>query len=751
MAEIFGNTTATPIKPDLFRNEVDNTFDSKSENAQSGKAVAEAISNAVIGEAGIVVDQEYSTKSSNAQSGKAVSGAVLQVYDLMTTEEQQGVNLLDPDTFIEGYIDNTGTTRTSSTLSYTSVPLEVTECDVLRVYTRGQVSYDKTSKIRAVAAFVNGVIEPTLGVNENVLSYTVPVGVTSVIITSSSSTQLLTKNMDTPPTEKVDYVAPVKIPNKDFFASYEEAKNTANKNLAELLNAREGFDGIVYETVGEAIREQAKQVKKSANVPVTSDTVNPLVVEMIADFNWTCNTEVSAFNGSGAYIDEISNTANNAFFCVSGVAGNDYVTVIEGGNATTTDISTITSNKPFGAVLKYDDGTYEVCNAWYRDNSTISIYPKLKSDITTGELGNLKTGIHLSRRGYEAYAQKIYNTNPKWCEKSNLIIGYRPTQNATIEDTPFNLYGATGVTVHKLLTDRGLDAKTFLYKLLPTAYHFYGANVETDIESGIEWTVDLDNKKGYMELYVGGCNYNSYETETDNPIYIDLYLDGVLYKQVVKTTNILERICIDFEKALTAQLKIYMKKYNSPSFGFTLSAISFWENKMNFTDTNYLVPKFSTIGQMFDSWGEFHDSQSAKSLKALHNARCGISVPYENHSKGSQTTVWGKAWFYENVLKYHPSHMLIDFFINDFNSEGGGLSEATILGPDNTEYVNVVSVDEYIQNVKDLMNMAIVNGIQPIFIGNALHNAYSFEGVDTEPRSMNVWYMKLVDEMRNLN
>ena len=45
MAEIFGNTTATPIKPDLFRNKVDNTFDPTSDNAQSGKAVAEALTN----------------------------------------------------------------------------------------------------------------------------------------------------------------------------------------------------------------------------------------------------------------------------------------------------------------------------------------------------------------------------------------------------------------------------------------------------------------------------------------------------------------------------------------------------------------------------------------------------------------------------------------------------------------------------------------------------------------------------------
>lgn len=47
MTEIFGNTTATPIKPDLFRNKVDNTFDPTSKNPQSGKAVAQAINSTV--------------------------------------------------------------------------------------------------------------------------------------------------------------------------------------------------------------------------------------------------------------------------------------------------------------------------------------------------------------------------------------------------------------------------------------------------------------------------------------------------------------------------------------------------------------------------------------------------------------------------------------------------------------------------------------------------------------------------------
>ena len=48
MAEIYGNTTATPINPDLFgggETTVDQTYNPESENAQSGIAVAQALSN----------------------------------------------------------------------------------------------------------------------------------------------------------------------------------------------------------------------------------------------------------------------------------------------------------------------------------------------------------------------------------------------------------------------------------------------------------------------------------------------------------------------------------------------------------------------------------------------------------------------------------------------------------------------------------------------------------------------------------
>ena len=52
MAKIIGGTTTTPMNPAMFGGSggvVDQTYNPESENAQSGKAVAEAVTNAIGG------------------------------------------------------------------------------------------------------------------------------------------------------------------------------------------------------------------------------------------------------------------------------------------------------------------------------------------------------------------------------------------------------------------------------------------------------------------------------------------------------------------------------------------------------------------------------------------------------------------------------------------------------------------------------------------------------------------------------
>jgi hypothetical protein len=77
MAEIYGNTTVTPIKPDLFTTTVDQNYKPNSENAQSGKAVAEAIDSRI--------DQTFTMGSANAQSGEALA----EMYAMLTMDFTQ--------------------------------------------------------------------------------------------------------------------------------------------------------------------------------------------------------------------------------------------------------------------------------------------------------------------------------------------------------------------------------------------------------------------------------------------------------------------------------------------------------------------------------------------------------------------------------------------------------------------------------------------------------------------------------------
>ena len=65
------------VTKDDFRFPIDQFYNPESENAQSGKAVAEAISSIEVpGGGNILIDQNFDPESENAQSGKAVAEAI---------------------------------------------------------------------------------------------------------------------------------------------------------------------------------------------------------------------------------------------------------------------------------------------------------------------------------------------------------------------------------------------------------------------------------------------------------------------------------------------------------------------------------------------------------------------------------------------------------------------------------------------------------------------------------------------------
>lgn len=221
----------------------------------------------------IIVDQGYNPASPNPQSGKAVEEGISQVYDLIATEKQ-GVNLLNPETWTSGYMNIAGQLKTSSTLSHTSVPIDVEEGDVIRAYTWNGSGYGNPHNIRFITAYVNGVADSTLGQDGNAQSYVVPAGVTSIIVSAVSNIDLITKNMENPPTEKVDYIEPYKVPNEVFFREYELTKENLNMLLSRMTKVTKQYRNMFNPETAVIGRLDGAGVVDSSNTTfVTSDYI----------------------------------------------------------------------------------------------------------------------------------------------------------------------------------------------------------------------------------------------------------------------------------------------------------------------------------------------------------------------------------------------------------------------------------------------------------------------------------------------
>lgn len=488
--------------------------------------------------------------------------------------------------------------------------------------------------------------------------------------------------------------------------------------------------GTTYDLQDSAAQSDLSLLKSQiTKIDEKSDNaLKAYIVETKARNFWALQRIPPAFDSSSGYVDE--GRAGNPYFKITGTEGDSFVTVVTGGNASTSDISSYSDT--WAAVISYDGGvTFETCIAWYIDSDTIGVYPALKADISDGELGSQwHDTMHLTRRGYIGFAQAIFNANPKYCEKKSYIAKW-VAGDAT---TPFTEYGgamysSTGSNFN-YGTGGFLIANQFLqYKKRNTATSATTGN------RGIRWTVQANNKTGYAEIMIGGSSTDAIDIPSGNEIYIDLYVNDVLTQQIVKTTNIFECIYIDFADATSLKIEIYLKNQAGNAgngSGYSLSSIYFWETQRNHKDS--LFPKGAVVGQMFDSWGEYFDGTSGKELSRLINVKTGVTVPYTNHSLGGQTSAWGKAWFYENVQKYNPVIGIVDFGINDANSaETTGFDE-TVAGPDGTLYNNIINTDEYAQNMQIIADEAKANGIQIV--------------MTTEPRpTRGAWYYALVDNV----
>ena len=467
----------------------------------------------------------------------------------------------------------------------------------------------------------------------------------------------------------------------------------------------------------ETVYVDTSEIDMSVQQKTTSIAAKfPLIVDVSSELSWTSMVLPASMYGK------------NCEYTVSGSIGSTVLTVSKSSGV---ELSEIDSTEWWGAVLSTNGiDNYEAYNARYKSDTEIEVYPALRSDVTNGVLANFMydagttyAGMHLTERGYKAYAQYVYNANPKHAEKTSYIARWRADiDSASSTDIgPFIAYGGKrNVSVSSSNINPWVMNKLSQKSLNFGYVSGWGNKYAHSTKTGLKWeNIDLKNKTGYMELYLGGY-VDGFDYPNGYEINVDLYLDGVLAKHYEKESMVLERICWDFAGASTATLDIYfnnMGVINSSSVGFTLSRCTFWEN----SDTRNvpLIQKGATVTQNFDSWGVYQDSASAKEFSRLHNVASGETILYENHSKGSMTSDWCKENLDINVLQYKTDYALFDFAINDKNSQS-------------------VTSEIYIENMKYVFYKCIENNIQPILIMPTVHGVayygygvYVFDLIDT--------------------
>lgn len=465
----------------------------------------------------------------------------------------------------------------------------------------------------------------------------------------------------------------------------------------------------------------SREIKNNSGPGGTEKRILPMYVDMVAGL-WAKK--------------QVAGISNTDFFNVTATADSDTLTVTGGANP-----SALTTTG-WAAALLYDDGTCKQCIVVSNTDSTLTIFPKTEKAITNGKLAPmLSDSQHLTELGYKAYAQIVWNANPKHCDKTEYADRWSPTtyNNPTI---PYTKLPGTPDPYPGTRGD---------YQYWTHCYNAHGislipyANYEAEKEYGFYRDINLPAKDGYYEVFIGTvylpANASTFYKPAGYEMYIEWYLDGEIVKQIIKNTNQLEQFCFDFEASnATAKIKVYYKKMRKETDTMSIGDSTIWINHGSYPDK--LIPKYSTVGQLFDSWGEFWNGDdvineilpgwtrtvtfsqgaSGKAFRDLMSADMGFTMRYFNRSRSGATSRWAVRWFYETIAREKPDIMLTEFGINDYHTKDYGSQFVDEVDPygGTISMATPILADEFAENMAGLFRMAISCGIQPIYIGGSI-------------------------------
>src|ERR1044072_6104284 len=420
-------------------------------------------------------------------------------------------------------------------------------------------------------------------------------------------------------------------------------------------------------------------------------------------------------NGIG---NEVPNVANiDTKYMIVNAAEGDTTFTVTGGTGTS-DFT-----PPFVAVV-YDHAHDRYISFWVPRNSG-SVYsadralPALSGD-TVKTMHDSYEGQHLTNYGYYSLADLLYFQQKQLTNREYKLYSFYA------EDAPTsNPFVAIGGAVQGGFIPSTSFPQTLGYVTANIAPHTitrtrFQVQQGSAAGRGVEWTVNLGGKSGYLETFVGT---NQVLTGHARVIVI---LDGVtVYDNVIYGAA--KKINVPFKNVTSGTLRIVTADTNPTSI--SVCRTIWYQSDIDPAVNMYDGGKIVFLG---NSWTQFPFIGAVpmqaitERFKHLISVYGGDPSQVVNVGRGGMTSAWARYWFKQLVLDKNPKYVYIEFFVNDANSSSSVGNPAittwnfSSISPytTGTDIDGKVSQAQWIENINWMIDTAKSLGIIPIVLMN---------------------------------
>lgn len=434
---------------------------------------------------------------------------------------------------------------------------------------------------------------------------------------------------------------------------------------------------------------------------------------------------------------------------------------------------------PFRSSLAILDGTtgrtasYAVKS---QVGDVITVFETLPANPTKCQpMHDSTNGQHLSRLGYKGLADYVVDQVQKYAyKKDDVLFEYHPPITKGLGFSNPDVYALDGVTKLVDMTAVGgaagggfVTGTTNLTKQL-TASASHG-NITTDPPSGyyprgyvlqdgvagrgFSFTFSVGLRDGFLEIPIAGRSV-SYTSSVDGLTYytagqyrVEVIGDGsvTLHDQNYNSGQ-LKFLFIPFTGVSTIMVRVTLVS-SVPTAVLLQGCYAY--GKSPATSTSGFFKTGDVIAFLGDSWTQKPDpiGGEVKPLRAdgsTPDGMCflsermrerlaadGITVTTQNMGKSGTTTEWGKYWISKILeLSPRPTHCVINFAINDYNSQATfdstpNADSAFDFDPANMWAFKVKSAggkqgmvnnDIWFANLQYMCNRLLAAGIKPIVL-----------------------------------